>query len=185
MTQLPPYWRHCNWECKCQLFVTVLMDISAMSYMILAHTLLIILSKNILQGLSKTGVQSKFLLSCFHIAWLMTSFRCTALPTDLNGFANSHSQWLHKGWVQELDSQTLWDEYGIDDDIIVGHSLLHLQCTSFLQSHLAIYIPFSTSWHSWIVVCRSAAPAHQGNFQGPSCSMGWQLPLPQIWQGLH
>jgi hypothetical protein len=99
------------------------MAISAASYMTLARTLLTTLNKYILQGLFKTGVQSKHILTFTYLK-LIISFRCTALPTDLDGFADRRSQQFHQELVQELDSRTLWDEYGVDDDITVC-ALLH------------------------------------------------------------
>ncbi|EDR02201.1 uncharacterized protein LACBIDRAFT_309800 [Laccaria bicolor S238N-H82] len=43
--------------------------------------------------------------------------KCTALPTNLDGLADSRSRRFTEGLVNELDSKRLWDEYGIDDDI--------------------------------------------------------------------
>ncbi|EDR03732.1 uncharacterized protein LACBIDRAFT_306911 [Laccaria bicolor S238N-H82] len=43
--------------------------------------------------------------------------KCTALPTNLDGLADSRSRQFTEGLVNELDSKRLWDEYGIDDDI--------------------------------------------------------------------
>ncbi|EDR00932.1 uncharacterized protein LACBIDRAFT_333636 [Laccaria bicolor S238N-H82] len=43
--------------------------------------------------------------------------KCTALPTNLDGLADSRSRRFTEGLVNELDLKRLWDEYGIDDDI--------------------------------------------------------------------
>ncbi|EDR05785.1 uncharacterized protein LACBIDRAFT_302506 [Laccaria bicolor S238N-H82] len=43
--------------------------------------------------------------------------KCTALPTNLDGLANSCSRRFMEGLINELNSKRLWDEYGIDDDI--------------------------------------------------------------------
>ncbi|EDR13005.1 uncharacterized protein LACBIDRAFT_308379 [Laccaria bicolor S238N-H82] len=56
--------------------------------------------------------------------------KCTPLPTNLDGLADSHSQQFTEGLVNELDSKRLWDEYGIDDDITMSFS--RLQQTSIL-----------------------------------------------------
>jgi len=46
-------------------------------------------------------------------------YRCTGLPDDLDSPSGMRTESLLRGLVDELDSRTLWDEYGIDDDITV------------------------------------------------------------------
>ena len=45
--------------------------------------------------------------------------RCTALPNDLDGFGGRQTKEFTEELLDTLDSDRLWDEYGIDDDIIV------------------------------------------------------------------
>ena len=55
----------------------------------------------------------------------MTRNRCTALPSDIDGLRGRRTRAFTSVLLDTLDSKTLWDEYGIDDDILV--------CTTNLQ----------------------------------------------------
>ncbi|KAF8798637.1 hypothetical protein BYT27DRAFT_7264755 [Phlegmacium glaucopus] len=44
--------------------------------------------------------------------------RCTALPTDIDGAASVQRNELTDALLEEFDSTTLWDEYGVDTEII-------------------------------------------------------------------
>jgi hypothetical protein len=48
------------------------------------------------------------------------SLRCTALPTDLDVRAVARTPNHTENLRELLDSKTLWVEYGIDDNVIVG-----------------------------------------------------------------
>lgn len=64
--------------------------------------------------------------SVFHI-YLMVQLsyhlcqdnRCTAIPSDIDGFRGRRTRAFTDELLDTLDSKTLWDEYGIDDDILV------------------------------------------------------------------
>ena len=45
--------------------------------------------------------------------------RCTASSSDLDGIGGCHTRAFTKDLCDELDAKTLWDEYGIDGDIVV------------------------------------------------------------------
>ena len=45
--------------------------------------------------------------------------RCTALPKDLDGAGGHCTREFTDYLCNTLDSDRLWDEYGIDDDIVV------------------------------------------------------------------
>ena len=49
------------------------------------------------------------------------AIRCTAYPDNLDVPADPRTPAYTDGLVHNLDSWTLWIEYGIDDDIIVCH----------------------------------------------------------------
>jgi hypothetical protein len=87
------------------------------------------LSRLHLQGLSLAGVPSKFLPSESLTGYLIIYDRCTALPSDIDGLRGRRTREFTDELLDTLDSKTLWDEYGIDDDILVyttfSNSLLH------------------------------------------------------------
>ncbi|KAF8799694.1 hypothetical protein BYT27DRAFT_7227703 [Phlegmacium glaucopus] len=45
--------------------------------------------------------------------------KCTALPSDIDGLRGRRTRAFTDDLLETLDSKTLWDEYGIDDDILV------------------------------------------------------------------
>ena len=45
--------------------------------------------------------------------------RCTASSSDLDGPGGRRTREFTKALIDELDAKTLWDEYGIDGDILV------------------------------------------------------------------
>lgn len=45
--------------------------------------------------------------------------RCTASSSDLDGLGGRRTRTFTKELIDELDAKTLWDEYGIDSDILV------------------------------------------------------------------
>ena len=47
------------------------------------------------------------------------------MPKNLDGQAGRRSHNLTRGLKQIIDSKTLWDDYGIDDDITVCCPLLN------------------------------------------------------------
>ena len=49
--------------------------------------------------------------------------RCTGLANDLDGPADPRNHYLTDELIASFpDGRTLWDEYGIDDNIVVSHS---------------------------------------------------------------
>ena len=57
--------------------------------------------------------------------------RCTALPRDIDGLRGRRTRAFTDELMATLDSKTLWDEYGIDDDILV--------CTKYYESLITIF----------------------------------------------
>ena len=55
-------------------------------------------------------------------AKLMLIFRCTACPKDLDGPGGRRTHALHNLLCDMIASDILWDEYGIDDDVVVSTS---------------------------------------------------------------
>ena len=51
------------------------------------------------------------------------SYRCTAMPDNLDRQAGRRSHELTRRLMEIINSKLLWDEYGIDDDITVRLSL--------------------------------------------------------------
>ena len=82
----------------------------------------IILSRLRLQGLSQAGVQSQYFEFISYSGWPIINDRCTALPSDIDGPRGRRTREFTDLLLDTLDSKTLWDEYGIDDDIVVRTS---------------------------------------------------------------
>lgn len=45
--------------------------------------------------------------------------RCTASSTDLDGLGGRRTRAFTKELIDTFNAKTLWDEYGIDSDILV------------------------------------------------------------------
>ena len=71
-----------------------------------------------MQELSQGGVRSKYLASISG-SLVIYDTRCTALPNDIDGLRGRRTRAFTDELLDTLDSKTLWDEYGIDDDILV------------------------------------------------------------------
>lgn len=55
--------------------------------------------------------------------------RCTASSSELDGPGGRRTRSFTKVLIDELDAKTLWDEYGIDGDILVCfHIVLGVRC---------------------------------------------------------
>ena len=102
-----------------------------------------------------------------------------ALPNNLDG-PHGHQTWAFTDELLDtLNSKTLWDEYGIDDDILVCKlSLLPF----FSDSEIAFYSWLSTCWHPWNPNTWFVAPSYKRNLQRSSCHLGWQVPCPWTWR---
>jgi hypothetical protein len=48
------------------------------------------------------------------------NYRCTALPTDLDGLSGRRTHAFTEKLLDTLDSDISWDEYGVDDDVLVS-----------------------------------------------------------------
>jgi hypothetical protein len=76
-------------------------------------------------------------------AQLTSIIRCTSQPDDLDVVSLPRTPRYTEGLLDLVDSKTLWTDYGIDDDIIVGslhthwrvHSQLHF-CNEFTAIHV-------------------------------------------------
>lgn len=95
------------------------MGITEELFVILQVLLPIILSRSLLQGLSPAGVRGRYLFVLNCSANTKFYNRCTALPTDIDGLRGRRTRAFTDVLLETLDSKTLWDEYGIDDDILV------------------------------------------------------------------
>jgi hypothetical protein len=114
--------------------------------------------------LSRTGAQSKsdYLIIAFLKLIFTYDSRCTALPKDLDGLAGRRTRNLREELIETLSSAQLWDEYGIDDDVVVCLPLL-LALDTAEESALALYTLLSTSRHPRNAVTRSLASAYKGD----------------------
>ncbi|KAF8806795.1 hypothetical protein BYT27DRAFT_7256797 [Phlegmacium glaucopus] len=80
--------------------------------------------------------------------------RCTALPTDIDGAASVQRNELTDTLLEEFDSTTLWDEYGVDAEIIpftcnFPHANIHELISSDLL-HQAIKGTFKDHLVEWV-----------------------------------
>ena len=48
------------------------------------------------------------------------NYRWTALPTDLDGLSGRQTRAFTEELLDTLDSDILWDEYGVDDNVLVS-----------------------------------------------------------------
>jgi hypothetical protein len=81
--------------------------------------LLITLSRWLLLEPFQAGVPSWLCFSSQRFESTKLFIRCTALPTDIDGLRGRRTRAFTDILLDTLDSKTLWDEYGIDDDIMV------------------------------------------------------------------
>jgi hypothetical protein len=51
--------------------------------------------------------------------------RCTAIPTDIDGLRGRRTREFTDVLLETLESKMLWDEYGIDDDVLVCKTSIH------------------------------------------------------------
>ena len=67
--------------------------------------------------------------------------RCTVTSSDLDGLGGHRTQAFTKELIDELDAKTLWDEYGIDGDILVGRRFHFRVHHLDLMTHLTSLLP--------------------------------------------
>ena len=85
-------------------------------------------------------MQSEYYLDVI-VRWL-TSRRCTALPESLDDGGDQRTTNFVNVLVQHLSSTELWDNYGVDDDIIVSfnfHRIIILADDHILCDHSYLY----------------------------------------------
>ena len=62
----------------------------------------------------------------------------TALPNDIDGLRGRQTQAFTDELLDTLDSKTLWDEYGIDDDILVCSINFQLPIFTILSDYESV-----------------------------------------------
>ena len=136
------------------------------------------------QGLSQAGVLSVCLALLSDCLIVYESFyRCTALPSNIDGLHGRRTRAFTDKLLDTLDSKTLWDEYGIDNDIMVSTSFQLL--ITFYHSDCklaALYSWLSMSQHLWNSNTRLASSSYKRNLQGPSHHLGQQVSRPWTWR---
>lgn len=135
-------------------------------------------SKLYSQVLSQAGVLSKSLSHHQPILSLLIYDRCMALPTDIDGPCGRWTWAFTDELLDTLDSKTLWDKYGIDDDILVCKSLFINFCS---DSELAFYSWLSMSRHLWDPNAGFASSNYKRNLQGSPCHLGWRVSCSWAW----
>lgn len=81
-------------------------------------------------------------------------FSCTALPNNIDGAASAQNNELTDALLKDFNSTTLWDEYGIDAEIIpftcdFPHADIHELISSDLL-HQAIKGTFKDHLVEWV-----------------------------------
>lgn len=80
--------------------------------------------------------------------------RCTALPADIDGAAGIHQHRLTDALLNMFSSKLLWDEYGIDTEIIpFMHNFPHADIHELILSdllHQAIKGTFKDHLADWV-----------------------------------
>lgn len=83
-------------------------------------------------------------------------FSCIALPNNIDGAASVQSNELTDTLLEEFDSTTLWDEYGVDMEIILfTHDFPHADIHKLISSdllHQAIKRMFKDHLVDWVRV---------------------------------
>ena len=88
-------------------------------FMISQGLLQIILSRLHLQEPFLAGLPGQYLAFLSWSGCLNIYDRCTALPSDIDGPCGRRTRAFTDVLLDTLDSKALWDQYGIDDDILV------------------------------------------------------------------
>ena len=164
-------------------FVIALMGTTEGLFMTLQVLLQIIRSRLHLQELSQGGFQSKYLASLSG-SLIIYNTRCTALPNDIDGLRGRRTWAFIDELLDTLDSKTLWDEYGIDDDILVcgfNFKLLIFIIFSDCES-VALYSWLSTGWYLWNSNTQLASSSYKRIFKRSSRHLGWRVSHPWTWR---
>jgi hypothetical protein len=66
--------------------------------------------------------------------------RCTASSSDLDGIGGRRTRAFTKELIDELDAKTLWEEYGIDADILVYFHFIERYWDLLTHFTKAIYL---------------------------------------------
>lgn len=74
-------------------------------------------------------------LKCGRFSDKNNPYRCTAPPNNIDGPGGRRTQEFTNSLIDELDSKTLWDEYGIDDDVVVS-TLTDSYIMYYIENHL-------------------------------------------------
>ena len=157
-------------------FDVALMGTIKKLFMTLQVLLPITLSRLYSQVLSQAGVPGKSLRYCPQVVPPFSIHdRCTALPNDLDGPCGRRTWAFTDKLLDTLDSKTLWDEYSIDNDILVCKTSLK---PFFSDSEIAFHSWLSMHWHPWNPNTQFIAPSYQRNLQRSPRHLGRQVSCP-------
>ena len=131
------------------LFAAAQMVTTAVLSMILLPLLWTTPSRSCFLVLLRTGVQSMYLCHSISEVYWLVRLRCTALPKDLDGAGGCRTRDFTDLLCETLDSDQLWDNYGIDDDIVMCASHWSLLTWLTYQNSLSQMISLMLTFMRW------------------------------------
>ena len=131
---------------------------------------------------SRIGVHGMFLqCSWYYNNNVFDSCWAPAGNLDCEHSACQHTKKTTEALIKTYNVATLWSEYGIFCDIIVGLLLL-IHIHIYLVDDLALYKKFPPGRYSSANLTQFTSPNNKRCLQRPLCSLGWSLSGQSTWE---